>query len=52
MNEKTFINPEGGWQPNKKIEFDPIFVWPPRPKAFLNGYLIFPVIFGHGIYFL
>ena len=22
MNEKTFINPEGGWQPNKKIEFD------------------------------
>mgnify|MGYP003985701193 CR=1 FL=1 len=22
MNEKTFINPEGGGQPNKKIEFE------------------------------
>ena len=42
MNEKTFINPEGGWQPNKKIEFDPIFVWPPRPKSFFKWLLNFP----------
>ena len=42
MNEKTFINPGGGWQPNKKIEFDPIFVWPPRPKAFFKWLLNFP----------
>ena len=42
MNEKTFINSGGGWQPNKKIEFDPIFVWPPRPKAFFKWLLNFP----------
>ena len=42
MDENIYIDAEGGWQPNKKIEFDPIFIWPPRPKAFLKWLLSFP----------
>ena len=42
MEKDIYINAEGGWQPKKKIEFDPIFVWPPRPVAFFKWLLNFP----------
>ena len=41
-NEEVFINPRGGWQPNKKLEFDPVFVWPPNPNKFFKWLLKFP----------
>src|SRR5262245_34356927 len=36
----------GDWSPEEPIEYPPVFVWPPRPKAFLRwfagspGYLL------------
>ena len=41
-NEEVFVNPRGGWQPNKKLEFDPVFVWPPNPNKFFKWLLKFP----------
>ena len=37
--EDIFINSRGGWQPNERLEFEPIFVWPPQPKKFLKWIL-------------
>ena len=39
MKENIFINSSGGWQPNARLEFEPIFVWPPQPKKFLKWIL-------------
>ena len=51
MKEDIFRS-RGGYHPRKILDFDPIFVWPPKPKAFLAWLLKFLVIFGHGIYFI
>ncbi|PPR45506.1 MAG: hypothetical protein CFH16_00235 [Alphaproteobacteria bacterium MarineAlpha5_Bin6] len=36
------IDDKGNWRPAKKLEFDPIFVWPPRPIQFLKYLFSFP----------
>ena len=42
MKEDIFLDPRGGYHPRKILDFDPIFVWPPKPKAFLAWLLKFP----------
>ena len=42
MEEDIFINPRGGWQPKQRLEFDPVFIWPPKPNQFIKWLLKFP----------
>ena len=42
MKEDIFLDSRGGYHPRKILDFDPIFVWPPKPKAFLAWLLKFP----------
>jgi len=41
-NKEIFVNPRGGWQPQEKLEYSPIFIWPPSPTKFLKWLLKFP----------
>ena len=42
MKEDIFINSSGGWQPKQRLEFDPVFIWPPKPNQFIKWLLKFP----------
>jgi sterol desaturase/sphingolipid hydroxylase (fatty acid hydroxylase superfamily) len=41
VNDSRQHDRSGGWQPPGLIEAAPIFVWPPRPRAFLGAVFAF-----------
>ena len=41
MSKNKTINPNSGWEPGK-LEYKPIFVWPPKPISFLKWLFSYP----------
>ena len=41
MEKEELVNSGGGWAPGK-LEYKPIFVWPPKPIALLKWLFHFP----------
>ena len=35
-------NAKGEWRPDYAIEYAPVFVWPPRPLAFMKWLVTYP----------
>ena len=44
MDEMNFgtRDARGNWSPKKTIDYGPVFVWPPKPKAVLKWFFAFP----------
>ena len=44
MDEMNFgtRDARGNWSPKKSIDYGPVFVWPPKPKAVLKWFFAFP----------